>query len=66
MRCTCPHCHQRFDVSFSEVLKEAERLRERAKSGKIPENAREGNVIDPADREALRQRGETIKRRLRT
>lgn len=48
MRVTCPHCKQRHDVAHSEVLREAERLRQDARNGKVVASTN-GNVLTPGD-----------------
>ena len=63
MRVSCPKCRQRFDVGHLAVLHEAERLKDRAKTGRDPHDAPQGNVLDPTDAEAARQRAEALRRR---
>ena len=52
MRVSCPKCRQRFDVAHQAVLKEAQRLKDRAKTDRVP-----------ADDEAARQREDALRRR---
>ncbi len=65
MRVTCPHCQRRFDLAHRKVIEEAARLRGDTlgtlQHGDAQAN---GNVLDPNDKEAARQRAEAIARRL--
>ena len=63
MRVTCAHCHQRFDIAHTAVLAEAERLKAKAAVGQVPVNAPGGNVLDPHDEQATKQRQAIIARR---
>jgi hypothetical protein len=51
MRCTCPHCRERFDVPHRAVIEEAARLAARRRSGDVADVPDEvnGNVQPPAD-----------------
>ena len=63
MRVSCPNCKKRFDVPHVAVLAEARRLKERAAGGDVCPTGASGNVIDPADADALECRAEAIRRR---
>jgi hypothetical protein len=59
MRTCCPKCKNGYDIPNWAVLAEAAKL---ARKGPVSKS--NGNVLDPADAEALRERQEAINRRL--
>ena len=65
MRVSCPHCHERFDVSHRAVLAEAARLAALRKTGDVADVGAEvnGNVLPAGDAGAGRERAEAVKRR---